>query len=181
MFGKFLGAVMVMTLLIGQTQAASFVIPMEFAANAGDNVLVPIIVDDSLGLQGFNFDVTYDPAMLSLSNADVDLGQMLIDASGWQVIPNVDDSAGTAAMALFGVAPLGAGSGNVATLNFAVLDDAEGLSVITLTGPDNLGGIDMTYADGSISITAIPEPSTIVLSVMGILCLAAIARRRRVG
>jgi len=178
MIRQFMWVLTASLFLTGQSFATTFSIPTDILGDAGDRLLVPILVDDSTGLQGINFGIEYDPAMLSLTNSDVMLGQLLIDAGDWQIESNVDNASGMVAVAMFGPAALGPDSGPFAVLDFEILGSAEGDTMISLTGPDTLGGIAFDYQDGN-AVISIPEPSSVVLTFLGIIGMLGFAVLRR--
>src|SRR5207249_10717039 len=74
-------------------------IPVELHAAAGGTVTVPVMLDDphpagSTGMTEAVLTLTFDPAVLTVSAADVALGSIPLSGSGWQLTTAIDLSTG---------------------------------------------------------------------------------------
>lgn len=130
-----------------------------------------ISITDALDLYAFQFDLAFDPAILSAGG--ITEGPFLPTGGATFFIAGTIDNvtgaitftADTLQTAILGVD----GSGTLATVSFQAL--ALGTSPITLSSvvllDSNLGDITASTADGTVMVSAVPEPSTWLLIVTG--------------
>lgn len=152
----------------------------------GDSFTVDVLVDGALDLAGFQFDVLFDPAILSATSiASGDL----FGLDTFPVASAIDNILGSLSFAETTLALAGidvSASAVLASIQFMVL--AEGASTLDLMNIELVDSvavlIDVSSAAGG-QLTArqpsgVPEPGTLSLLWMGLGALA-IFRRRVVG
>ena len=140
-------------------------------------------------LSTFDIDVLYDPAMLALAGAAIgdplSISGDQLDPLGIGTINSVSSTPGTAnlfdlsfdpAIALDTLQP---GSFTLATLTFRVSKvSTSPLAFGKMILGDSVGGLFAQPVSAvSANVTAVPEPSTITLFLMGSLVLGAAWRR----
>ncbi len=86
-------------------------LPATVQASAGGVVNVPVLLDDahpagSTGLVEAELTLRYDPAVLSVSAADIALGTLPSQGTGWQLAAQVDASTGQITIQLYSQTPL---------------------------------------------------------------------------
>jgi hypothetical protein len=128
---------------------------------------------------GGGFDLTFNPAVLSLSSVQ-------IDTTEWEFITNpgtIDNSAGTLTAVWFNAfaAPLPTGSFPIATLSFTAL--APGLSPLNLLAnagfpfvSDQVEVIAVDFSQAGL-VSVVPEPSTWASLALGLAMLPWLRRR----
>ena len=160
--------------------------PSTAEIGVGDFISVDIVVDglEFDDLAEFNFDVYYDPTVLTFDSYT--LGSELTDPfMGQDDWSFGDDGMGTVNLSElswlmdFSFQP---DSFTLATLSFS--GSAVGTSALdfdnVILGDPWAIQLQATLASGSIDVTApVPEPTTMLLFVTGMTGLAAVARRRR--
>lgn len=147
----------------------------------GNPFMVDVVIEGieaSLRLNAFQFDLLFDPAVLSAT--DIVSGGFLptidvFEVIGLSVVSYAEASLGGSAI----------GSGVLASVSFDTL--AVGTSTLDLTNvilaalvPPG-AAIEAAVNDGSVTVTSeqsIPEPGTLFLLCMGIAGLVAASRRR---
>ncbi len=72
---------------------------------------VSVLIDEpdpagSTGLTEATLALTYDPAVLSVASADITLGSILPEGSGWQLLSNVDHLTGQIGIQLYSTTPI---------------------------------------------------------------------------
>ena len=87
----------------------------ELTVNAGEQVTAPLTTDGAVGMKRFTVTITYDPKLVSVTNADIKKGSLL--GAGWTITPDV--------------------------ANGVIRVSAEGVDVIDNNNPGNL--LDITY------------------------------------
>jgi hypothetical protein len=143
-------------------------------------VSLNLTLDSTEVLQGFDIDVSYDSSVLTF-----DSGALGAEVSGWLVADlSVVDPSTLNIFALDDALSLSNGLFTLATLNF--FGQSPGLSLLlSFDGPS--GGLlinDALFsagAEGSIAVNQvtapIPEPSTWLLMVMGLLGLVGMKKK----
>ena len=164
--------------------AATVVSTGSASVSSGQTFTVPVSIADVSDLFAFQFDMTFDPAILQLQS--ISEGGFLPSAGSTIFVPGtIDNTAGTAtttADTLTGPGPGASGGGTLADLNFQAI--APGTSALTLSVVIllNSAGGDIspfTTSNGSVTVgaAAVPEPSG--LSWIGAFALAAALRLRK--
>lgn len=168
----------VLAFALGGTISAATIAttPLSTTIMPGAAFAVSVDVSDVSDLYAFQFDLGYSPGTLSAMNVS---SGSFINSS---FLPGIiDNTAGTISFVADSMAGpvLGAsGSGTLATVNFFAI--GQGISPITLSNiillDSSLGDIPFAVADGSVTVTATPEPGSLVLVLVAFLALAAWAR-----
>jgi hypothetical protein len=150
----------------------------------GDSFFLDINIGDVKDLFGFQFDLFYDPAVVSAN--DIVGGTFLSSTGEDFFIPGlIDNLAGTIAFTantLLGPIAGVSGSGTLARLNLTA--KAAGSSVVGLANllllDSSLSEISAGTQNATVTVTTVPEPGTIVLLATG-LGAAWLGRRRLAG
>ena len=107
---------------------------------------MPVNIDDprpagSTGMTQAQLAVTYDPAVLSVSAADVRLGTVPAAGSGWTLQAVVDQATGQIGITLFSATPItSSAGGSLVTITFHVRPGAAGTTPINLAASVNPTG-----------------------------------------
>jgi general secretion pathway protein D len=149
----------------------------------GQTFSVTVDITSATNLYAYQFDLGYNPAILSLST--ISEGSFLSGAgSTFFVGGSIDNTAGLAsatADSLLTAISGAAGSGTLVTFDFnAIGTGSSALSLSSLILLDsNLANINGTTQDGSVKVgkEGVPEPSSIVLLLIGVGFLALTLRR----
>jgi hypothetical protein len=157
--------------------------PLSKVVQPGQSFSLDVRISDITDLFTLQFDLTFTPGVLSaLSIAEgpfLPSGGATFFISG--IIDNVGGTIATTGDSLIGAIAGVNGSGTLATISFQAL--ALGTSPITLSNvmllDSNLGDITARLTDGTVNITAIPEPSTFFLIAIGLLGYLYSDRRKR--
>lgn len=156
--------------------SADTVVSVGSASLLNDVFNIPVNVSDVSDLFAFQFDLSYDPAVLELLS--ISEGPFLPAAGSTIFVPGtIDNTAGTATVTadtLTGAISGATGSGELAIFSFKNLaqgNSALGLSNVALLD-SSLDDIAFTTTDGQF-ISTIPEPRPLPLLVM--LLAAALA------
>jgi general secretion pathway protein D len=156
--------------------------PATSTASIGGIVDVSVQVIDVTDLYAYQFDVTFDPAVVS--GASVTEGSFLPGGGSTFFFPGVVDNISgmitLTAGSLEGPVPGVSGSGTLATLRFAGV--GLGASPVTLSSIvllDSVSG-DITAGVENGSVTVVPETGSGLLIVVGI-GVAVVVRYRRLG
>jgi len=155
--------------------------------NAGDTFTVEVTVTGITDLYAFQFDVSFDPALLSA--VAVSEGAFLPGGGTTFFIPGTIDNVGGAisgnADALIGAIPGVSGDGVLAEFQFTAL--APGTSALSFANrillDSSLNDItaNTTFQNGSVTIDAVsgvPEPEPVLLLCIGLLALMVIRFRQ---
>jgi hypothetical protein len=165
----------VVPLLPAQTEA---VISTGSASTVvGDIFDIPVNVSLVTDLHNFQFDLSFDPTLLQLLN--VTEGSFLPSAGTTHFFGGfIDNTFGTVTLvmdSLSGMIPGASGSGTLANLNFQGV--GSGRSALTLSGVylqnSSHTNIPFTISNGSVTVTAVPEPRawTWITPLLALLCL----------
>ncbi len=149
--------------------------PSSVVVPPGQNFSLDISVTDAVDLYAFQFDLSFDPTILSAGS--ITEGPFLPAGGATFFIPGTIDNAtgaitftaDTLQTAIVGVN----GNGTLATVDFQAL--GVGTSLVALSNvillDSALGDITASTADGSVTVrqpvTGVPEPSTWLLLVTG--------------
>jgi general secretion pathway protein D len=155
-------------------------------AAVGDTVVVDVDITGVTDLYAFQFDLQFDPALLSFTGGASTEGAFLPGGGTTFFIAGTDYGSGAVtatADTLIGVVAGVSGSGILATFSFTAI--AAGVSTLTLANvfllDSDLNTIAFTTANASVSVqqgTALTEPSTLLLLALA-LALVAVVRRHR--
>jgi len=130
-------------------------IPDDLTAHRGETLTVPVsILDDATDLFAVELYLEYDTAVFDLDTGDLRAGDL---TAGWTMIGNIDDTAGTIVVHLFGTNPLSGGTGSVVEIDFSVRADAPyGPAALDLTDDCMLndGDLVVTLDNGCATILA---------------------------
>jgi len=144
----------------------------------GDTFDVPVSVSGVSDLYAFQFDLSYDPTVLELTN--ITEGSFLSSAGVTFFIPGtIDNMAGTAtstADALIGAIAGASGEGDLAIFDFTAISVGSSdlaLSNVTLLD-SSLNAIPFTISNGQVA-SAVPEPNVFPLLVTMLACLTLTA------
>jgi hypothetical protein len=173
------------------TQATASAIPVVSVStpaptvNVGASVVVDINISGVSDLYGFQFDLGFDPSVLSAGNSSE--GTLLPTGGPTFFIPGTIDNLGgnvaATADTLIGVIPGVTGNGLLATIDFTALGvGSSGLELANVILLDSqLNEIPDTLVNGSITVQkpvgSVPEPATLGLLALGVIGFCA-ARRR---
>ncbi len=143
--------------------------PAAISIDVGQTFLVNVSLTDGVDLYAYQFDVGFDPSVLSANG--ISEGPLLATGGTTFFIPGLVDNVGGAisntAGALFGVVPGVTGSGILATISFTAI--GAGSSAITLFNEtlldSSFSGITATIRNGSATASAVaaPEPGSSLL------------------
>ena len=92
-------------------------IPTDLEGFPGFSTSVPVIIDDTNGLESVEVKIDYDTILLDTSAAQVTVGSVWGTGT---VIANVNDAAGTIILTVFDPVPLGPGTGSVVDIEFDI-------------------------------------------------------------
>ena len=151
----------------------------------GQLVSLDIDVADISDLYAWQFDVDFDPSVLSV--VGISEGAFLASGGATFFVPgtidNSDGSVGFNADTLIGPLFGVDGSGTLATVEFDTIEAAD--SAVTLNNiillDSNFNNINFTSTNGSINVSvtaAVPEPNSVALILAGACCCGLILRLR---
>jgi cohesin domain-containing protein/PEP-CTERM motif-containing protein len=161
--------------------------PPASVVNVGNTVSVDIVINGAVDLYAFQFDIGFDPSVLSATS--IVEGALLPSGGSTIYLPGtISNASGTISFtadtletAITGVT----GSGTLATVSFqAIGAGSSSVNVLNVTLLDStLSGIADTELPGTIraigASAAVPEPSTVALLLTGAVGLSRRVRRRR--
>jgi hypothetical protein len=163
------------------------VIPSSSTVSAGDNFVVDVNISGVADLYDFGFDLYFNPAVIQATK--VVEGAFLPTGGPTFFIPGIVDNIGGSvtfnADTLESAGPGVTGSGTLVEFDFTAI--ASGISSLnldpaTLILQDSTGAlIDSTTTNGSVTVegtTPVPEPSSLVLLVTGVLVLAGLSAKK---
>jgi hypothetical protein len=149
---------------------------------AGTPLTLNVLINGIADLYAYQFSLAFNPALLQLTS--VTEGAFL--ATGGPTFfdgGTVNNAAGTVSFlfdSLIGAVPGVSGSGVLASMQFTTL--TAGVSALTFS---DVLFLDATSTDipvlalnGSVQVTAVPEPASYALFALGLAGLAAAAQRR---
>lgn len=113
-------------LLSGTTAAPTTVsvqIPEGVAGRPGEEVIVPVMIDDAAGIRAADIRLNYDTALLDADCGSVKAGTVW-SPGGAAVVANVDDDGGTIRVFLFTAEGLPSAEGSLLQVRFTIADEA---------------------------------------------------------
>jgi len=160
-----------------------YIAPSPTTVLAGQTFTLGVNVTGITDLYAFQFDLAFNPAVISATG--ISEGPFLPGGGTTFFIPgsidNVTGAITSTADVVIGAVLGVSGNGTLAWIDFQALAvgtsslDLSNLLFLDSTGSD----ITVTSQSGSVVVgTAVPEPSTILLLVGGLIGLAALARGR---
>lgn len=160
--------------------------PASTSVTVGTPFAMNLVVADAVDLYAFQFDVVFDPAVLSVTA--VNAGGFLAAAGGGaDFVPgSIDNGWGSVSFTagtLLGPGPGVAGSGVLASL--LLQPQAVGMGQVSLANvvllDSSLGEIGTTVAAGTVNVLAVPEPEPMAMLAAGLAVLAWRLRQRGGG
>jgi len=182
---KTLGAALLLSAFAGQAIAAGSVLSVQSSPTPGvlgSNVSVDVLISGISDLYGYQFSLSFDPALLQLSSASEGAflssgGTTYWDGGG------VDNSLGQISFtfnSLIGAIPGVSGDGVLARFNFQVTGvgtSALNFSDVLLLN-SQLAELPVQITNGSLStVNAVPEPSTWLMLGAGLAGLGFMRAR----
>jgi hypothetical protein len=170
------------TLSISAAQAQSLSLtPSTKSVKVGDTFSIDVVADGFANpITGGGFNLEFAPTILRLDSVSV--------PSSWFFRSGglIDAASGTVSDVSFGtISSPPSGTFLTATLNFSAI--AEGTSALKLmaSGPqpffEDLAQepLPVSFRTGSITVTSVPEPSSIALALAGVLLVRLTSARRQ--
>lgn len=155
-------------------------------ATVGESVTLTAEISGASNLSAFQFDVTFDPSVLSIT--DIAEGTFLPGAGPTFFLPGtVDNTAGTVqfvADTLLGP-PTASGDGSLASVTFeAVGEGTSSVNFANVLLVDSAGNLEEPTgtATGTVTvtrITATPEPSSLGFLITALIMFRVVRRRAR--
>ena len=174
------------SLLVAQVSSASPTVsisPAVTVATVGSAVDLMVDISDVADLFAFQFDLSFDPAVLAATS--IDEGLFLQSGGTTFFLPGtIENTLGVisfTANSLIGAIPGVSGDGTLAIANFFAI--GPGTSAISLSGvsllDSSLADISFSTSSGRVEVTGtIPEPTSMLLVGVA-LAVAGLSRRRR--
>lgn len=177
-----MGAVVLM-MMTPAIAAPSLAIEGPATVSAGSDVTLSVVAAGFTDLYAYQFDVVFDPtgfaASTPIEGTFLSSGGATFFDGG--TVDNVFGQVNFAFDTLVGVGPGVAGGGTLLTINFHETGGTGtsylfGIENLTLLG-SNLDSIDATVT--ALSVSAVPEPSPLLLAAGGLAILAKVGKRRQ--
>ncbi len=158
-------------------------IPTDLSAGLGDIVTVPVNIDDPVpaanaGMTEATLALKYDPALLSVSAADVRLGTVPASGTGWTLQVAVNQATGELGITLFSSTPItDPAGGSLVMINFHVNGTASpgatAINLVSAVNPTGFGVISTMVADTQGAFTLSSGPTGGANSANGIVTILA--------
>lgn len=178
-------AVVATGLLSTQAMADPMIsVPLSATATQGSSFTVSVSMFDAVDLYGYQFSLSFNPAVLQATS--VTEGSFLGTAGSTFFGPGtINNTTGTISFvfdALIGPGPGATGNGVIANINFMAAN--AGFSTLgfsnVLAQNSDLATLNTQILNGSVTVTAVPEPAAYLMFGAGLAGLA-VARRRKVA
>lgn len=186
--GVFLLTLACLTPLQVNADSTGLTVTAPSTVSQGDNFIVGVDISNVTDLDGFQFDLSFDPSVLQVT--DVLEGTFLSTSGSTFFLPgSIDNTSGNVlfnADALLGPGPGANGSGVLVEFEFdALAPGSSSLGILNVILVDSLGNaISNSATPGSVNITgatvAAPEPASWILLCAGLGVLMWNARPARV-
>ena len=144
-------------------------IPFTLQLGSDGSVTVPVNIDDphpagSTGMTQALLALTYDPAVLSVSASDIQLGSVPASGSGWTLQSTVDAAAGQIGVTIWSPTPIASSAaGSLVTIVFHRSDAAAAgttaIDLVPSVDPNGTGIIPTQVDDGQGAYTLSPAPT----------------------
>ncbi len=156
-------------------------IPTDLSAGLGGIVSVPVNIDDPVpavnaGMTEATLALNYDPAVLSVSAADVSLGTVPVSGTGWTLQVAVNQVTGELGITLFSSTPItDPAGGTLVTIAFHVNGTASpgetAIDLVSAVNPTGFNVISTMVADTRGAFTLSAGPTGGANSVIGIVTI----------
>jgi hypothetical protein len=157
-------------------------LPATLTADAAGVVEVPVLLDHphpdgSTGMTEASLALTYDPAALTVTAADVHLGSIPLSGIGWRLTTVVDPTTGRIGVDLFSPTPVAdAAGGSLVVIDFHLAASGMGNAVVQLVGSVAVDGREFrTEVDddqGAFTLTPAPTNAAPLSAVVSSLATA---------
>lgn len=149
----------------------------------GSSFSVNVVASDFTDLYGYQFDLSFTPAVFQATGASE--GSFL-KAAGTTFFDggSVNNASGIRSFmfdTLLGAGPGASGSGVLATLTFNTVGGFRSVGTFALSNVRALNSSlnDIGVSVGTLSVTAVPEPTAVGMMLAGLGAMAVLGHRRR--
>lgn len=126
-------------------------LPTATPLSPGSSVSLPVMIDDATGLQAFDFQIQYDPELVTLAAAEVAAGSLLGSAdASWSLVTRADAATGTLFVTAYSTEGLVGGPGELIRVGVTAEPGATGTTPLDIGGQLNEGRLVMTDVDGTL-------------------------------
>jgi hypothetical protein len=162
---------------------AIFSVSAPGTVTVGEAFVVDVNISNVADLYAFQFDLGFNASVFSATFAGE--GALLPAAGATFFIPGAIDNAGgsilSTADTLLSAVPGANGGGTLAVFDFTAI--GSGTSPITLSNvlllDSKLNSLSASVRDGSVAVSPVPEPSSLLLFLAGLAGLFAVASSRK--
>jgi hypothetical protein len=141
-------------------------LPANLAAGPDGTVTVPVNIDNarpagSPGLTEATLALRFDPNVLTVSPADIHLGNLPLSGSGWTLTSSVDNNTGQLGITLYSLTPITTSApGSLVTIDF----HERGPGALVRAAPVHLVGSVDPNSQGAYRTNAADENGALILS-----------------